>query len=114
MLLVVPQLKYLRGDSYSAEHWAELYRLLALPRGTPVEQLTLGHFVTATDLVGVHHVVYLQEAVFTLCLLLSVEFCFCGKAGQVQRNRFVPDLYTLMLSLRLLLVAPDIATSGSA
>uniref|UniRef100_A0A1I7SEA2 Cytoplasmic dynein 2 heavy chain 1 n=1 Tax=Bursaphelenchus xylophilus TaxID=6326 RepID=A0A1I7SEA2_BURXY len=40
-------LKFCRGESLSAQHWTEMFRLLQLPRGTLLEQLTFN------DLIGV-------------------------------------------------------------
>ncbi|OQV14490.1 Cytoplasmic dynein 2 heavy chain 1 [Hypsibius exemplaris] len=42
----LPSLKICRGESFSEEHWAELFALLEL-KDVNVEQLTLGHFVGA-------------------------------------------------------------------
>ncbi|KNC47878.1 cytoplasmic dynein 2 heavy chain 1 [Thecamonas trahens ATCC 50062] len=38
-------LKYCRGDSFTAEHWAALFRIVGLPRGLKGSQLTFGHFL---------------------------------------------------------------------
>ena len=40
--LVTPLFKWVRGEALSADHWLEVFRLLRMPRGTMVEQLTFG------------------------------------------------------------------------
>ncbi|KAI8824969.1 dynein heavy chain and region D6 of dynein motor-domain-containing protein [Fimicolochytrium jonesii] len=47
----IPVLKFLRGDSWTTEHWAELFRMLALPRGTTLSELTFGHILAAQGMV---------------------------------------------------------------
>jgi dynein heavy chain 2 len=48
---LAPILKYLRGDAYSPDHWADLYRLLAIDKATTLEQLTFDLFLQKTDAV---------------------------------------------------------------
>lgn len=52
--LVVPVLKFVRGEHLSADHWLELFRLLALPRGTTLERLTFSHILNSTDVILQH------------------------------------------------------------
>jgi dynein heavy chain 2 len=42
---VFPLLKYIRGDSYTPDHWHEMYNLLGMPRGIATSDLTFGSFV---------------------------------------------------------------------
>ena len=35
-------LKWVRGESFSDDHWVELFRLINLPRGLRLEELTFG------------------------------------------------------------------------
>nr|XP_032832089.1 cytoplasmic dynein 2 heavy chain 1 [Petromyzon marinus]XP_032832097.1 cytoplasmic dynein 2 heavy chain 1 [Petromyzon marinus]XP_032832104.1 cytoplasmic dynein 2 heavy chain 1 [Petromyzon marinus] len=58
--LVVPVLKFVRGEHLSADHWLELFRLLALPRGTTLERLTFSHILNSTDVI-LQHATELKE-----------------------------------------------------
>lgn len=40
--LVTPLFKWVRGEALSQDHWFELFRLLKMPRGTMIENLTFG------------------------------------------------------------------------
>nr|CAD2185458.1 unnamed protein product [Meloidogyne enterolobii] len=40
-------LKFCRGDIFSADHWLEMFRLLGLPRGTSLEKLTFGNLLNS-------------------------------------------------------------------
>ncbi|VDP84192.1 unnamed protein product [Echinostoma caproni] len=51
---VVPALKWVRGDVLSPDHWLELFRLIGLPRGTKLEQLTFGDLLRASRLIVEH------------------------------------------------------------
>lgn len=44
-----PLLKYLRGDAYSAEHWADLFRLLCM-KSVSIEELTFEMFIEKADM----------------------------------------------------------------
>lgn len=46
---LIPLLKYLRGDAYSAEHWGELFRLITIDPKVTMETLTFRHFIDVTD-----------------------------------------------------------------
>ncbi|KAH9247140.1 hypothetical protein BASA81_015283 [Batrachochytrium salamandrivorans] len=46
---VSPYLKLLRGDNWMTEHWGELFRILAVPKGVTVSDLTVGHFLDIRD-----------------------------------------------------------------
>jgi dynein heavy chain 2 len=35
-----PNLKWVRGEALSTEHWLDLFRIVKLPRGTSLEKLT--------------------------------------------------------------------------
>ena len=47
--MLLPLLKYVRGEVLSPDHWHELFRMLGMPRGTTLEKLTFGDIVSATD-----------------------------------------------------------------
>ncbi|XP_051782842.1 cytoplasmic dynein 2 heavy chain 1 isoform X2 [Erpetoichthys calabaricus] len=47
--LVVPVLKYVRGENLSSDHWLDLFRLLGLPRGTTLEKLLFGDLLRVSD-----------------------------------------------------------------
>lgn len=47
--MLLPLLKYVRGEVLSPDHWHELFRILGMPRGTTLEKLTFGDIVSATD-----------------------------------------------------------------
>ena len=53
-LAVAPLLKFCRGDSYTAEHWGELYRFLSIPRTVARSDLTFGHIVRAAPALETH------------------------------------------------------------
>ncbi|KAF7232339.1 hypothetical protein EG68_08731, partial [Paragonimus skrjabini miyazakii] len=42
---LLPALKWLRGDALSQDHWIELFRLIGLPKGTKLENLTFGDLI---------------------------------------------------------------------
>ncbi|KAA3681038.1 dynein heavy chain 2, cytosolic [Paragonimus westermani] len=42
---LIPALKWLRGDALSPDHWLELFRLIGLPRGTKLENLSFGDLI---------------------------------------------------------------------
>ncbi len=41
--------RYLRGDSFADKHWIDLFRLIDIPKATPIETLTLDHFLSVSD-----------------------------------------------------------------
>jgi dynein heavy chain 2 len=47
----VPYLKFVKGDAFTQEHWSTLFRMLQFPKGVNRAQLTLQHFLDASDLV---------------------------------------------------------------
>uniref|UniRef100_A0A672TN04 Cytoplasmic dynein 2 heavy chain 1 n=1 Tax=Strigops habroptila TaxID=2489341 RepID=A0A672TN04_STRHB len=47
--MIVPLLKYVRGEHLSPDHWLDLFRLLGLPRGTTLEGLLFGDLLKVTD-----------------------------------------------------------------
>ncbi|KAI9364365.1 dynein heavy chain and region D6 of dynein motor-domain-containing protein [Zopfochytrium polystomum] len=46
---IFPLFKFLRGDSWMSEHWGELFRIIEIPRGVALPDLTLGHILNAKD-----------------------------------------------------------------
>ncbi|KAK7096855.1 hypothetical protein V1264_003902 [Littorina saxatilis] len=46
---VLPVLKWVRGEPLSQDHWAELFRMLKMPRGTTLDKLTFGHILASSD-----------------------------------------------------------------
>ncbi|TPP62130.1 Cytoplasmic dynein 2 heavy chain 1 isoform 1 [Fasciola gigantica] len=51
---VVPALKWVRGDVLSPDHWLELFRLIGLPRGTKLDQLTFGDLLRVSRSIVEH------------------------------------------------------------
>ncbi|XP_009895076.2 cytoplasmic dynein 2 heavy chain 1 [Dryobates pubescens] len=47
--MIVPLLKYVRGEHLSPDHWLDLFRLLGLPRGTTLEGLLFGDLLKVSD-----------------------------------------------------------------
>ncbi|OWK62944.1 Cytoplasmic dynein 2 heavy chain 1 [Lonchura striata] len=47
--MIIPLLKYVRGEHLSSDHWLDLFRLLGLPRGTTLEGLLFGDLLKVTD-----------------------------------------------------------------
>ncbi|MGH0159576.1 UNVERIFIED_CONTAM: hypothetical protein FKN15_075087 [Acipenser sinensis] len=47
--MVVPVLKYVRGEHLSQDHWLDLFRILGLPRGTTLEKLVFGDLLRVAD-----------------------------------------------------------------
>ncbi|XP_051482944.1 cytoplasmic dynein 2 heavy chain 1 isoform X1 [Apus apus] len=47
--MVIPLLKYVRGEHLSPDHWLDLFRLLGLPRGTTLEGLLFGDLLKVMD-----------------------------------------------------------------
>lgn len=45
---IQPLLKYVRGDVLTPDHWAELYRILGMPKMNSTE-LTLGSFISVAE-----------------------------------------------------------------
>ncbi|KAJ3330553.1 Cytoplasmic dynein 2 heavy chain 1, partial [Blyttiomyces sp. JEL0837] len=48
---IFPYLKFLRGESWMSEHWGELFRLLEIPKGIGLPDLTLNHIFKAKKLI---------------------------------------------------------------
>ena len=46
---VLPSLKWVRGEPLSQDHWAELFRMLGMPRGMTLEKLTFGHVLESAN-----------------------------------------------------------------
>jgi dynein heavy chain 2 len=46
---VLPSLKWVRGEPLSQDHWAELFRMLKMPRGTTLDKLNFGHILDASN-----------------------------------------------------------------
>ncbi|XP_071846316.1 cytoplasmic dynein 2 heavy chain 1-like isoform X2 [Apostichopus japonicus] len=46
---IIPILKYISSDVFTQEHWADMYRMLKMPRNTALDRLTFGHIVAASD-----------------------------------------------------------------
>ncbi|KAJ3280883.1 Cytoplasmic dynein 2 heavy chain 1, partial [Borealophlyctis nickersoniae] len=42
---VIPCLKFLRGDNWTTEHWADLFRIIGVPKGVGLSDLTFGHIL---------------------------------------------------------------------
>ncbi|XP_029458286.1 cytoplasmic dynein 2 heavy chain 1 [Rhinatrema bivittatum] len=49
--IVVPVLKYVRGEHLSQDHWLDLFRLLGLPKGTTLEKLLFGDLLKVADVI---------------------------------------------------------------
>lgn len=47
--MIIPLLKYVRGEHLSPDHWLDLFRLLGLPRGTTLEGLLFGDLLKVAD-----------------------------------------------------------------
>uniref|UniRef100_A0A7S0W0F2 Cytoplasmic dynein 2 heavy chain 1 n=2 Tax=Hemiselmis TaxID=77924 RepID=A0A7S0W0F2_9CRYP len=47
----VPYLKFVKGDAFTQEHWNQLFRMLNMPKGIAKKDLTLQHFLDASNLV---------------------------------------------------------------
>uniref|UniRef100_A0A8C2M1K4 Cytoplasmic dynein 2 heavy chain 1 n=1 Tax=Cricetulus griseus TaxID=10029 RepID=A0A8C2M1K4_CRIGR len=47
--IIIPILKYIRGEHLSPDHWLDLFRLLGLPRGTSLEKLLFGDLLRVAD-----------------------------------------------------------------
>ncbi|XP_068004360.1 cytoplasmic dynein 2 heavy chain 1 [Melanerpes formicivorus] len=47
--MIIPLLKYVRGEHLSPDHWLDLFRLLGLPRGTTLEGLLFGDLLKVSD-----------------------------------------------------------------
>ena len=48
--LVIPALKYVRGDIFSDKHWTELYGILSMP-SKRIDHLVFGDFLKARDMI---------------------------------------------------------------
>ncbi|XP_063807614.1 cytoplasmic dynein 2 heavy chain 1 isoform X2 [Pseudophryne corroboree] len=49
--MVVPVLKYVRGEHLSQDHWLDLFRLLGLPKGTTLEKLLFVDLLKVSDVI---------------------------------------------------------------
>ncbi|NXV90779.1 DYHC2 protein, partial [Calonectris borealis] len=47
--MIIPLLKYVRGEHLSPDHWLDLFRLLGLPKGTTLEGLLFGDLLKVMD-----------------------------------------------------------------
>ncbi len=56
----VPYLKFVKGDSFTQDHWNSLFKMLNFPKGVSRGDLKLYHFLDASDLV-VKRVADIQE-----------------------------------------------------
>ncbi|XP_076446844.1 LOW QUALITY PROTEIN: cytoplasmic dynein 2 heavy chain 1-like [Babylonia areolata] len=45
---VLPSLKFVRGEPLTQDHWAELFRMLKMPKGTTLEKLTFANVLDAS------------------------------------------------------------------
>lgn len=45
-------LKYCRGEILSGDHWLMLFRILGMPKGTTLEQLRFGDFLSVHQIIG--------------------------------------------------------------
>ena len=50
----LPSSQVCEREVLSAEHWHEMFRMLALPRGTTLEKLTFGDIVSVMDAILVN------------------------------------------------------------
>ena len=48
----IPALKFMRGEPYKEEHWAELFNRLKMPKGISIQTLTFQHFLDSIHLVA--------------------------------------------------------------
>ncbi|KAI9209802.1 uncharacterized protein BJ171DRAFT_594818 [Polychytrium aggregatum] len=44
-------LKFLKGENWMSEHWGELFRILAVPKGVSLSELTFGHLSALSETV---------------------------------------------------------------
>jgi dynein heavy chain 2 len=42
---IIPNLKYVRGDTWMSEHWGEFFRIVSMPKGVTLPELTFGHLL---------------------------------------------------------------------
>jgi dynein heavy chain 2 len=47
----IPQIKFIRGDSWQAEHWGEFFRITSI-KGVTLAELTFGHLMAAKNLIS--------------------------------------------------------------
>lgn len=45
---IVPCFKYIRGDVWTSEHWAELFHLVSVPKGVSLTELNVGHIFSVS------------------------------------------------------------------
>lgn len=57
---MAPCLKFVRGDCWTSEHWAELFHLISIPKGVSISELNVGHFLgVSQNIVG--HLAQIKE-----------------------------------------------------
>lgn len=49
--LILPILKYVKGEHLSPDHWLDLFRILGLPRGTSLGSLMFGDLLKVADVI---------------------------------------------------------------
>jgi dynein heavy chain 2 len=49
----LPQIKFIRGDSWQPEHWGEFFRLTSI-KGITLAELTFGHLINARNAISKH------------------------------------------------------------
>ncbi len=69
--VMLPLLKYVRGEVLSPDHWHELFRMLGLPRGTTLEKLTFADVLSVSDEI-------ISRCFVCTCMLDLHVMCVCG------------------------------------
>ncbi|KAJ1562887.1 Cytoplasmic dynein 2 heavy chain 1 [Nowakowskiella sp. JEL0078] len=47
--LAIPCLKFVRGDTWMSEHWGEMFRIVGMPKGVSLSDLTFGNILSISD-----------------------------------------------------------------
>ncbi|CAD5120552.1 DgyrCDS9119 [Dimorphilus gyrociliatus] len=48
---LIPQLKWVRGEPLTPEHWAEFFSIVSMPKAMTIEKLTFGDIISATAVI---------------------------------------------------------------
>ena len=73
-------MKYVKGEVLSADHWHELFRMLSMPRGTTLEQLTFGDILGAADNI-LANMDGLKVSLFHWYIVTAVGMLYVWRAG---------------------------------
>jgi len=74
--LVIPVLKWVRGEPLSQDNWVELFCMIGLPKSMTLEKLTFGDLIAHSDAI-INSADALKVRRRRMLYLLAVLFALC-------------------------------------